>query len=164
MAELWEWVEVYILFQTAVMDESTAKNKNGGDAWMPSLSQTLTVRVQWYWNHFTIDGFGTMEHLEKEPRPIRLLLFVDWSWDVWMCECPLDSRTTAAQLCWCIWNVFYHVPGLCISAVAQGVINQRVVSVYRLTFSAGPALFLSIALSETSGADSTLLRRLFITL
>lgn len=30
MVELWEWVEVYILFQTAVMDESTAKNKNGG--------------------------------------------------------------------------------------------------------------------------------------
>lgn len=28
MAELWEWEEVYILFQTAVMDESTAKNKN----------------------------------------------------------------------------------------------------------------------------------------
>lgn len=51
MVELWEWVEVYILFQTAVMDESTAKNKNGGvegDACMPSLSQTLTGRVQWY--------------------------------------------------------------------------------------------------------------------
>lgn len=32
MAELWEWVEVYILFQTAVMDETTAKNKNGGGA------------------------------------------------------------------------------------------------------------------------------------
>lgn len=28
MAELWEWEEAYILFQTAVMDESTAKNKN----------------------------------------------------------------------------------------------------------------------------------------
>lgn len=48
MAELWEWVEVYILFQTAVMDESTAKNKNGGDVCMPSLSQTLTGRVQCY--------------------------------------------------------------------------------------------------------------------
>lgn len=31
MAELWEWVEAYILFQTAVMDESTAKkDKNRG--------------------------------------------------------------------------------------------------------------------------------------
>lgn len=28
MAELWEWEEAYILFQTAVMDESIAKNKN----------------------------------------------------------------------------------------------------------------------------------------
>lgn len=29
MAVLWEWEEAYILFQTAVMDESTAKkNKN----------------------------------------------------------------------------------------------------------------------------------------
>lgn len=36
MAELWEWVEVYILFQTAVMDESTAKNKKRGDACMPA--------------------------------------------------------------------------------------------------------------------------------
>lgn len=48
MAELWEWVEVYILFQTAVMDESTAKNKNSGDACVLSLSQTLTGRVQCY--------------------------------------------------------------------------------------------------------------------
>lgn len=28
MAELWEWEEAYILFQTAVMDESTARKKS----------------------------------------------------------------------------------------------------------------------------------------
>lgn len=88
-----------------------------------------------------------MEHLEKEPRPIRLLLSVDRSWDVWVCECPLDSRTTAAQLRGCIWNVFYQVPGLRIAAAAQGVINQTVVTVYRLTLSAGPAPLLTLALS-----------------
>lgn len=27
MAELWEWEEAYILFQTAVMDEGTAEEK-----------------------------------------------------------------------------------------------------------------------------------------
>lgn len=40
MAEQWEWVEVYILFQTAVMDESTAKNKNGG---MPACLHYLQL-------------------------------------------------------------------------------------------------------------------------
>lgn len=41
MAELWEWVEVYILFQTAVMDESTAKNKKRGG--MPACLHAFTI-------------------------------------------------------------------------------------------------------------------------
>lgn len=40
MVELWEWVEVYILFQTAVMDESTAEISTGG---LPACLHYLKV-------------------------------------------------------------------------------------------------------------------------
>lgn len=47
MAELWEWEEVYILFQTAVMDESTAKIRTGGclHAFTISNSHTQSLVV-----------------------------------------------------------------------------------------------------------------------
>lgn len=90
MAELWEWVEVYILFQTAVMDESTAKNKNWGvggclHAFAISKSHRLSSEVlkspynRWDWNNGT-PGEGA------KPDTTRLLLFVDRSWDVSVCE------------------------------------------------------------------------------
>lgn len=61
MAELWEWVEVYILFQTAVMDDSTAKNKNGGmpatftisnSHWQSSML-LKSLYNRWDWNNRT---------------------------------------------------------------------------------------------------------------
>lgn len=47
MAELWEWEEAYILFQTAVMDEGTAEEKKKEEeeqeeVCVPPLSQTRT--------------------------------------------------------------------------------------------------------------------------
>lgn len=43
MAELWEWEEAYILFQTAVMDESTAKKiRTGGSLHAFTISNSHT--------------------------------------------------------------------------------------------------------------------------
>lgn len=86
MAEQWEWEEVYIRFQTAVMDESTArekKNKSGGGR--PHAFHCLKLSrcsacvelcfVFCFFFPTTIDVIGTMEHLEEEPEPTRPLLF-----------------------------------------------------------------------------------------
>lgn len=64
MAELWEWEEAYILFQTAVMDESTGKNKNRRKSACLSLSPTRTqssvalksVHNRCDWNNGTPGG------------------------------------------------------------------------------------------------------------
>lgn len=81
MAELWEWEEVYIRLQTAVMDESTAEKKirTVEDACVPStISNSLTAPpvLKIPPPPFpTIDVIGTMEHLEERPAPICPLLF-----------------------------------------------------------------------------------------
>lgn len=49
MAQLWEWEEEYILFQTAVMDESTAENKNRRKSafphHLPHMSRSVTLKA-----------------------------------------------------------------------------------------------------------------------
>lgn len=83
MAELWEWEEVYIRFQTAVMDESTAgkKIRTVEDACVPStISNCLAAPPVLKIPPLppppsTIDLIGTMEHLEEGPGPMCPLLF-----------------------------------------------------------------------------------------
>lgn len=67
MAELWEWEEAYILFQTAVMDESTAK-KNKNRRKSACFHYLKLSHPEFGSFEITIAVFGTMEHLEKESR------------------------------------------------------------------------------------------------
>lgn len=84
MAEQWEWEEVYIRFQTAVMDESTAKKKKNDGGRLHAFHclklsrRGACVELSFLFVCFfptTIDVIGTMEHLEEEPVPTCPLLF-----------------------------------------------------------------------------------------